>query len=217
MLQKRLSYERISLSWKSISVYRYLGSRTEAYPSLSDIPDPIFLEVADRAYDTDPVIINAYWEPQQDDVMDLTKFGLINPLQDVQTFRLHSYSFESDGLGRYPVEGDIIKVPFLEQGGKNVFFEVTDVDRKREPETYIVTVTATPMDSTQETTEIVTNNDQKLSDLMGSLQDLQDEEVDIDGLDTDGYEIDDPTNHEPYDPRNDESEDFFDDINRSIF
>lgn len=216
-LQKKLSYERISLSWKVVDVFLYLGSRTESSPSLSDIPDPIFLEVADRAYATESIRINAYWEPQQDDTMDLTKFGLINPMADVQTFRFHSYSFEPDGLGRYPVEGDIIKVSFLEQDSKNVFYEVTDIDRKREPETFIVTVSATPMDATQETTEIPTNNDQKLSDLLGRLEDDQDAHVDMDGLDTDGYEVDDPNEDDEYDPRNNEQEEFFDDINRPLF
>lgn len=219
LLQKKLSYERISLTWKTVNVYKYLGSRTNATPSINDIPDPVFLEVADRAYDTTPVEINAWWEQLPEQQMDLSQFGIISPLGDTQQFRFHSYSFEVDGLGRYIMVGDIIEVPFLEQDGNKVFYEITDINRKNENENYIVIASAKPMADSQETTEIPDKNtDKPLFDNLES-ELVADMESDFteDGVDTTTTQTsDEPDSRDPYDPRPDDSEDFLDDPNKQI-
>lgn len=217
LLQKKLSYERISLNWKTVLVWKYLGSRINATPSIDDIQDPIFLENPDRAYDTEPVEINAYWEPVQEQMMDLSQFGIMNPLGDTQTFRMHSYSFEADGLGRYIIVGDVIEVPFMSIDGKKALFEVTDVDRKKENETYEVIVTTVPMKSRQETVEIDTDNDgaELLEDLLGRIEDVYDD-VSEEGFDTSEIAVDNASDVK-YDPRPNYATDFLDDPSKPLF
>lgn len=217
-LQKRLSFERIAHTWKTVQVWRYLGSRTSTVPSIDDLPDPIFMEVADRAYDTISVEINAWWPPINEKQMDLSQFGIIDIVGDTQEFRFHSYSMEPDGLGRYIIIGDILEVPFLEIDGQSVFFEVTDVDRRKENETFEIIVNAKPMENSQETAEIdnLNQNEAKLEDLMGRIDGISDVEVEWDEADTTGIDVDDPTT-DTYDPRPDHAEDFLDDPSKPIF
>lgn len=218
LMQKRLSYERTSLTWKTVNIYKYLGAATNITPSIDDIQDPIFMENPDRAYDTTPVEINAHFEPLQEEQMDLSRFGIINPLGNNQRFTFHTYSFEDDGLGRYIMAGDIIEVPFWEQDGRKSYWQVEDVDRKPEFETFTIIVSATPMNDTQETVEIpdIPSN----SDIMTSLNTQMDVEQEAnfteEGYDTTEVILDDETQtREPYDPRPDATEDFLD--NPDIF
>lgn len=222
-LQKRLAFERVSLTHKTVVVWRYLGSRTNITPSLEDIPDPIFLEVADRAYDTDnPVEINAFYEFLPESQFDLSRFGIINPLGNTQQFRFHTNSFDTDGLGRYLVEGDILEVPFLAEGDtdeKSSYWEVTDVDVKSEFENFFVVVTTTPMNRSQETSEIPGNNtnDDLLEQLQQDMEDVQTAQVANHGFDDTAYDeiTENPT--KPYDPRPDIAEDFLDNPTKKVF
>lgn len=216
LFQARLSYERISLTWKTVNVYKYLGSAVNVTPAIDDIQDPIFMENPDRAYETTPIEINAHFEPQVEEINDLSRFGIINPLGNNKRFMFHSYSFEADGLGRYMIAGDIFHVPFWDQDGKKSYWQVEDVDRKQEYEEYTVIVTASPMNDTQETAEIpdIPSN----SDIMTTLNDAMNTEQEAnfteEGYDTAGVVLDDePVTRDPYDPRPDSSEDFLDNPN----
>jgi hypothetical protein len=213
LLQARLSYERTSLTWKTVKVYKYLGSAINVTPALDDIQDPIFMENPDRAYNVTPIEINASFEPLQDEQMDLSRFGIINPLGNNQRFAFHSYSFAVDGLGRYIMVGDIIEVPFWYQEGRKSYWQVEDIDRKMEFESFMITVTASPMNDTQETTEIP--NIPSNSDIMATLKiDMNDEQIanfTEDGYDTTEVVLDnEPVTRDPYDPRPDATEDFLD-------
>ena len=193
-LQKRLSYESVSLTAKTALIYRYLGSRTNDTPDITDIPHPIFREVADRAYDFDnPVEINVWYEMQPEQQMDLTRFGLLNPIGDSQIFKFHSWSFANDAVGRMLMVGDIIEIPFLLQDTTKAYFEVTDVNRKNENETFYIIVTADPMKDRQETEEILDmgSNDDFFKDMAVDMEDYQETEVDADEFDANDYEIDD--------------------------
>ena len=175
-LQKRMSYEKVSLTWKSANVYRYLGDRTLGTgSSINDIQDDLFLENTDRRYDATPVLINISMEDQQEQPFDLGKFGIIPIIGDTQIFRVHVNSFEADGMGRYIVVGDVLEIPFLQtegNAGKKAFFEVTDTDRKMEFENFYVTITTVPIKDSQEFADIdgIPTN----SDVLDTLQDSLD-------------------------------------------
>ena len=219
LLQARLSYERLSLTAKTVKVYKYLGSRVNGTPDIDDIQDPIFLEVPDRAYDTTPIEINVWYETLPESPVDLTRFGIINPLGDMQQFRFHSYSFEVDGLGRYIVTGDILEVPFLIQDGKKTFFEVEDVDRKSEFENFFIIVNAKPISDKQEVTEIpnIPTNSAIEAIHDTDFETLMNSEVALEGLDLTEVETDDEISPRPtYDPRPDDGESFLDDPNNII-
>jgi hypothetical protein len=153
-LQKRLSYEKVSLTWKTANVYRYLGDETNGDGALlSDIQDPVFMENRDRRYDTNPVEINIAMEELAESPFSLDKFGIIPILGDTQIFRVHVNSFEDDGMGRYLRAGDVLEIPFLQENGnrgKKAYFEVTDTDNKMEFEKFYVTITTVPVKDTQE-------------------------------------------------------------------
>jgi len=139
-LQKRLSYEKVALTHKTAFVYKYVGPATGG--NEDSIPDPIFLEVRDRLYEKEPEEINISYESFNEGVLDLSKFGIISPIDnDVFTFRVHINSFTSEELGRYLVVGDVVEIPFLseegEDGEKRALFEVTDVDTKNTNETFL--------------------------------------------------------------------------------
>lgn len=230
-LQRRLAFEKVSLTWKTVNVYKYKGDATESFPQVTDIHDPLFLETPDRAYETNPIEINAWYEFLPETPFDLSKFGIINPLGNTQQFRFHIDSFAVDGLGRYIMAGDIIEVPFLEQDGEPALWEVTDVDRKPEFENYFVVVTTVPVDDSQETEEIdiINSNESILKDVSDAIVTDADAMVDAGGLDPepylfiergfieDGFFFDarpdtytDETAREDYDPRPDAAEDFLD-------
>lgn len=173
LLQKTLSFEKVSLSWHPITVYKYLGDSTlGAGSSITDIQDNIFMENRDRRYDPNGIIINAHVEQVDDQPYDLSAFGIISPLGDTQIFRVHINSFEADGLGRYVMTGDVIEVPFFQdRNGNNMFFEVTDTDEKPSFENYYVTITTTRVKGSQEMEEIegIATNSDVLADLQAQL------------------------------------------------
>lgn len=220
LLQRTISFERIGLTWKVCNFYKYLGSRTNATPDISDISDPIFLEVADRAYDQTPVTINCWYDALPESQMDLTKFGIISPLPGTQTFKFHIDSFTEEGLGRYPVNGDIFEVPFLEQNGKKTFFEITDVDKKSEFEKFYIVVTTVPIKYSQETIEIP-DKDSYNSDIKDILQsditDEQENEFVDSGLDQENLIDVQQKERTDYRPTNDLQDDFLDNPNKKVF
>lgn len=213
LLQAKLSFERTSLTWKTANVYKYLGSAASVAPSIDDIQDPVFFENPDRAYDLTPVELNVHFEPLQEEQADLSRFGIINPLGNNQRFTFHTYSFGGGGLGRYIVAGDIIEIPFWEQEGRKSYWQVEDIDRKMEFETFTVTVTASPMNDTQETTEIpLIPSNSDIMDIVNAAMDTeQAANFTEEGFDTTGVVLDDePLVRDPYDPRPDTTEDFLD-------
>lgn len=213
---KRVSYEKVSLTAHPVNVYKYLGVRTNPTPALDDIQDVIFLENRDLAYESTPILINAWMEFLPESQFDLSRFGILNPLGNTMQFRFHINSFEYDGLGRYIVVNDVIEVPFWEQNSEKSFWLVTDIDKKSEFEGFYVIVTATPMDDTQEQTEIAgMNSNSGLMDELDALITAEQETDFVDeGLDTSTIIVDDPSGtRDPYDPRPDDSEDFLDDPN----
>lgn len=219
LLQKRLSYERLSLTAKTIKVWRYLGSRTNATPAITDIQDATLLENRDRAYSATPIEINAWIETLPESPLDLSRFGIVNPLGNTMQFRLHTYSFEADALGRFVIVGDVFEVPFLSQEGKVAYFEVTDVDRKTEFENFFVIATTVPLADSQETVEIPNkNSDDALLKILDDRQTTETEsEFNINGPDTTTVLVDDPTPAGSYDPRPDHGESFLDDPNKKVF
>jgi len=230
-LQRRLSFESVSLSWKTVNVYKYLGSAVNGSPTIYDIQDKVFLENPDRSYDQSPVEINAWYEMLPESQFDLSKFGIINPIGNTQQFKFHINSFAGDGLGRYIVVGDILEVPFLLQDKNKAFFEVTDIDRKTEFENFFVIVTTTPISDTQETDEITDMNSN--SDLMdelgidiGTEQDgvFADEgldpyrDTDTDYADVDAVAPDDAADtRDPYDVPTDDMNDFLDNPDKEVY
>lgn len=165
-LQKRLSYERVSLTWKTVNVYKYLGVKGSANLDPKEIEDKIFFETRNRDYDPEPAELNAHFEPMQEEQTDLSRFGIISPLSENLRIYMHTGSFESLGLNRYIRNGDIIEIPFWEQriDGKVIksFWEVVEIDRKKEFETFTVVVTVEPVRDRQETQDLdglISNSD----------------------------------------------------------
>ena len=239
-LQKRLSYEKTSMSYHPVNIYRYLGSAINTpNAAITDIQSPLWLETNDRDYDSEPVMINAHVEQLQESSFDLTRFGIISPLQDVQLFKIHVNSFDPDQLGRYLIVGDVIEVPFWEKDGIKAFFEITDVDRKTEFENFHVTVTCEPIKDSQEMEEIsdIPTNSDVLDTLQSSLDTEFEKDVVNVGINvefdlyvTRGYVIDDYVDpldtftyqdenqfKTTYDPRHDLSEGFLDNPDATVF
>ena len=219
-LQKRLSYEKVSLTWKTCNVYRYLGIRqSDSQPSINDIQDVVLMENRDRAYDTTPVELNVWYEDFPENEMDYSQFGILAMQGNKHVFKFHTMSFEGgegEGLGRYMVEGDVLEIPFLTQDGTKSYWEVTDVDRKQEFEKFYVVVTATPITDRQETSEIpdIDSVDNVMQDIRRQQNDNWDEEVPHGGVSGDANVEDDQSNDE-YDPRS--GGDFLDDPDKSVF
>lgn len=212
-MQKRLSFERISLTWKTAFVWKYLGNATNDNPNIDDIQNIVFLETPDRAYERYPVQIPIHYEPLPEEAMDLSQFGIISPSSNQMTFRVHIGSFEDDALGRYLIEGDVLEVPFLEQDGQTAYFEVNDVDKKSEFEKFFVIVRADIMNDKRETSQIDDKNTNapQISSIMDELEERQKEDVDQGGLDSSEYDNVDAPAQEEYDPRNPNQGSFLDD------
>ena len=239
LLQKTLSYERTSLTWHPITIYKYLGDATLGEgSSITDIQDNIFMENTDRRYDPNGIVINCHVEQQEDQPYDLSAFGIISPLGDTQIFRVHINSFEADGLSRYIIVGDVIEVPFFsDKNGNHMFFEVTDTDEKPTFENFYVTVTTTRVKDSQEMEEIegIVSNSDALADLQADLNADYDATFIDEGLQSeptlysergyveDGYwdiaptttGYDDEAPRDEYSPR--PNEDFLDDPNAKYF
>lgn len=171
-LQRRLSYEIYGLTFKVANVYRYLGSRSSATPTINDVSCNILFEIPDRAYDTVAIPIPIGMELLPEIKTDFSRFGLINPLQDETRFRVHIDDFEP--LGRELVIGDVFELPFYNKSG-NSFWEITDVDLRSEAEKFISVITATPLSSSRTTREIPVNRDN--GDLMDVIMDGFDSQV----------------------------------------
>jgi hypothetical protein len=192
LLQKMMSFEKVSLTWKTANVYRYLGSEVNGEnASINDIQDSIFMETPDRSYGPIPVEINISMDDLGEQPFDLSKFGIISPIGETQIFRVHVNSFDQDGLGRYLIVGDVIEIPFLQQNGNDsqeAFFEVTDVDRKMEFENFFITVTTVPVKDTQEMEDLpIPSNSDALGDLQTQLDAAFQEEFVDGGLDSEPY------------------------------
>lgn len=172
-MQRRLSFEKTTLSFHEVVVFKYLGDTTlGAGSSIYDISDNIFLENRDRRYDPNGIIINADVQQIEEAPYDLSAFGIISPLGDTQIIRIHINSFEADGLGRYLTTGDVIKIPFYtDRNGNAMFYEVDDVDEKKAFESFYVTVTMDRVKDSQEFSEIegIPSNSDALDDLQAAL------------------------------------------------
>lgn len=237
--QSRVSFEKTSLTWHPVNVFKYLGVKTNEVPDVTDIQDPILLENVDRKYDTTPVKLNAWMEYLPESQFDLSKFGIINPLGNTMQFRFHTESFKDEGLGRYIRVADIIEVPFWEQDGTKSYWEVTDVDRKPEFENFIIIVTAEPMKDSTQTLDIPdkNTNEDLLDALAVSIEADQDEVFSQGGLDaepslyvyrdyvvdeyTDAIEqnifTDEETIRTTYDPRPNNTEDWLDNPDKVVY
>jgi hypothetical protein len=110
--QRKLTRDLFGLSFKSANVYKYLGSRENPEPDIDDIQNKVFFEVPDRAYSGSPKTINIGMDPMRAEKMDFSRFGLINPIQDEQTFRVHVDDME-ECLGRWVIVGDVFEIPFF--------------------------------------------------------------------------------------------------------
>lgn len=175
-LQARLSYERTSLTWKTINVFKYVGV-LGSNQDRNEIEDKILFETRNREYDPEPVELNAHFEPLQEEQTDLSRFGIINPLADNLRVYMHTFSFGALGLNRYIKSGDVLEIPFWNQydeGNQLIksFWEVIEVDRKREFETFTVVVTCEPLKDRQETKDLQDINGMfSNSDVMDSVFD----------------------------------------------
>jgi len=210
-LQRRLSFEHVSLSWRIAKVWMYLGSRTNNNPNINDIGNPIFSETPDRAYDSTPVEINIDWEQLPEQIADLSSFGIHDPSAGQQTFKVHTKSY--DDLGRSVIEGDILELPFLEQDGEKTYFEVTDYNKNQEFEHFYGIATGRPMTADRTTQEIPDKNDNAdiFNQISTDLQNSAEADVTYEGLDTTDATVDDSEPNEEYDPRNDQQGSLLDD------
>jgi hypothetical protein len=210
-LQSRLAYEKVSLTWKTAFVWLYLGSRENATPTTSDVQVTAFMEVPDRAYASTPVEINIWNEENPEQSVDLSQFGIMNPIGDEKLFRVHVNSY--DQLGRVIRTGDVIEMPFFSLGGKRAFWEIIDVDREQEYEKYYSILKAIPLDNKREANEIPINRDN--GGILGAYTDQVDTEGDdavpYNGVDTDDVTVDDPNTDmtDEFDPRDEDTKKSF--------
>ena len=209
LLQRSISFERTTLSGRTVRIYKYLGDATNDYPSLTDRGDPILMEITDRAYDSNYIEVNVHYDPIEESVVDMTQFGVLNPLGDTHRFYFHSESFESDGMGRYPVVGDVIEMANDEM---TVYFEITDVDRKKETDIYTIVCHGKLITDGQEVQQIPNkeSNESFMEDIRQSLKTEVESVFDQEGLDTSDIQLDDETPQTPYDSRPDHTQDFLD-------
>jgi hypothetical protein len=218
-LQKKIAYEKTSLSWHPINVYKYLGVRTNATPAITDIQDPILMENRDRAYSSTPVMVNAHMDFLPETPFDLSRFGIMNPLGETMIFRVHVNSFEADALGRDMVAGDVIEVPFWQQDTTKSLWEVTDVDKKPAFENFYHIVTTVPLKDSQEFVEVpnVPTNAALMDALSVSIEADQDAVFAQGGLALEPDVYTDETTRTDYDPRPNIGESFLDDPDKKLF
>lgn len=182
-LQRKLSYEATSMTWKIAKLYRYLGSRSNVDPQLSDIQTTTFMETPDRAYASESVSVNIYFEPLPEQVTDYSQFGIIDPIGGAQVIKMHINSFED--IGREVTEGDVLEIPFFETDGKRAYWEVNDVDRSQMQEKFYVTLKTDILKDARETREIDINNSTgtSLDDIMAQHGEEAEEFVPHNGVD----------------------------------
>lgn len=205
--QRRLAAEMFGLTFKDANVYMYLGSRDSVAPHINDIQNQILFEIPDRAYSVTPVNIMIGMEPLGESGMDFSRFGIINPIGDEQTFRVHVDEF-TGCLGRPLIIGDVFEIPFFERDCKKAFWEITDVDDKPSYERFYYTVKATVISNSRKTREIPIERTNE--DIMGVVIDgldlAFDQQISQTGLDP----VPTP-NPEPVDYRNKKQASFLDD------
>lgn len=206
-LQRRLSFEAFGLSYKDAKVYRYLGPVDDE--GIDNIQCKVFYEVPDRAYDTAPVDIPIGMEPLPEMKTDFSRFGLINPLSDETTFRVHIDDF--DTIGRDLIVGDVFEMPFFSDKGK-ALYEVTDVDLKSSYEKFIAIIHAVPLGDSRTNASldsVVNRDDGAIVDIMRQEAEEQyNENVPTEELSYDRNEV--QTDSE-VDPRNKTQKSFLDD------
>jgi hypothetical protein len=203
--QRRLSAELFGLSFKDANIYRYLGSRANLDPSIDDIQTKVFYEVPDRAYDQNTVNIMIGMEPMGESAMDFSRFGIINPIGDEQTFRVHMDDFEGC-MGRPLILGDVMEIPFFERDCVKAFWEITDVDDKPSYEKFYYTIRAKVLTESRKTREIPidSGNGSFLDDVMQDSDQQYNEQVPFTGLDQ-------PTEPTQVDYHNEQQKSFLDD------
>lgn len=177
-MQRRLSFEKTTLSHHPVDVFKYLGNTTlGAGSSITDIQDNIFMENTDRRYDPNPITINADVQQMEESPYALEQFGIINAFEGTQLIRVHINSFESDGMGRWLIVGDVIRIPFFtDRNGNAMHFEVSDVDEKNSFEKFYATISLEQVKDSQEMEEIegIQSNSDALADLQNDLNDAYD-------------------------------------------
>lgn len=211
LLQRRLTGELFGLTFKDAHVYKYLGSRASDTPNINDIQTKVFYEIPDRAYATDTVHIMLGMEPMGESAMDFSRFGIINPIGDEFTARVHMDEFEGC-LGRPIIVGDVIEIPFFGvECESKAFFEVTDVDDKPSFEKFYYTLKLSVLSASRKTREIPI--DAGNSGLMDDIAVQADEEYN-DQVPFTGFT--EPTEPETVDYRNKTQASFLDDPNKTF-
>lgn len=182
-LQRRISAEAFGLTFKDANVYMYLGSRASVTPNINDIQNKVLFEVPDRAYSPDPIHIMVGMEPMGEAALDFSRFGIINPLGDEQTFRVHADEFEGC-LGRPLIVGDVLEIPFFERNCKKAFWEITDVDDKPSYEKFYYVIKATVLndDRTSREIPIERTNTELMDNLMDDMDFEMAAQVPVEGL-----------------------------------
>lgn len=205
-LQRRLTAETFGLTHKTANVHLYLGSRANVTPHIRDIQNKILFEVPDRAYDPTPIEITIGMEPFVEAAMDFSRFGVISPLSDEQTFRVHLDEFAT--LGRTIMVHDVFELPFFERDGQKVYWQINDVDDKMRYEKYYVVIKASIVNDSRATREVPIgqSNSDFLDDMMPGQDAAFDEQVSQEGFE-------DPLNAEEVDYRDEEQASFLDDPN----
>ena len=212
-LQKRLSYERVCLSWKTALVYLYKGNMNEIDPSIHDIDNATFLETQDKAYEATPIEVPV-WMPklESQNGIDLSQYGYVSPISEQYEFKFHIRSFDSDVLGRFIFNGDVLEIPFYEQDGNKAYFKIVDVDRKSEFEDFYVLAKGEVMTDSRESQAFDDQNTNSaiMSDMLDQLEAEAETELPKSGLDTDEYDEYDEEQTD-YEPRNKTQSSFLDD------
>ena len=211
-LQRKLTRDIFNLSPKDANVYMYLGSRKSIEPHIDDIQNKVFFEVPDRAYSQTPINIQIGMDPIRAEKMDLSRFGLINPMQDEQLFRVH-VDVMNECLGRHLIIGDVLEVPFFMENCKKAFWEITDVDKDISFEQFFVVVHAVPLGDNRTTAEIPIDrsNEDLMNDIMKQTQDHSEAIVPHKGLDSVDIDPDADYPTEKTDYRNRKQASFLDD------
>jgi hypothetical protein len=152
-LQRKISYEAFGLTFKDALVYRYLGDKNNtANQNINNIGNAIFMEVPDRAYDTNTVPMPVAIERMASKKTDYSRFGLIDPIANETTLRVHIDDFED--LGRDLIVSDVLEFPFYKNNaGENTFWEVTDTDIDPNEEFY-ATIFIQPLGESRQTNDI---------------------------------------------------------------
>lgn len=211
-LQRKIAFEYFGLTFKTIMMYKYLGSRaSEDTPDIDDVQTTVFYEVPDRAYACNPIEMAIGMEPLQETKMDFSRFGLIDPTSDETRFRMHVDDYQY--MGRPPIVGDVFEVPFYSTCEAKSLWEITDVDRRVEAEKFFSVISAVPFTASRKTREIDSiNNEPVLDGFMDQMDGELSEQVPdkVVGFDAD------PITPADVDYRDDQQASFLDDPNKTF-